>query len=118
MQCVTTVSYAILVNGEPTRRFKPICGLRQGDPLSSYLFLLIMDMLSRLLTNGVNNSTFQGIKLSRSCSVLSHLFFADDSLIFFKATPEACASVKNILARFSRLSGEVINYSKSHMHHV
>ncbi|XP_048490880.1 uncharacterized protein LOC125492441 [Beta vulgaris subsp. vulgaris] len=46
---------------------------------------------------------------------MSHLFFADDSLVFFKATPEACAGVKSILAQFSRLSGEVINYSKSHI---
>ncbi|XP_057250112.1 uncharacterized protein LOC130591191 [Beta vulgaris subsp. vulgaris] len=115
MQCVTTVSYSILVNGEPTTRFKPLCGLRQGDPLSSYLFILIMDILSRLLLDGVSNGSFQGIKLSRSSPILSHLFFADDSLIFFKATPEACAGVKDILARFSRLSGEVINYNKSHI---
>nr|CCA66020.1 hypothetical protein [Beta vulgaris subsp. vulgaris] len=115
MQCVTTVSYSIIVNGEPTTRFKPSCGLRQGDPLSSYLFILIMDVLSRLLIDGVSAGSFQGIKLSRSSPVLSHLFFADDSLIFFKATPTACAGVKDILARFSRLSGEVINYNKSHI---
>lgn len=105
----------ILINGEPTKRFKPSCRLRQGDLLSSYLFILVMDILSRMLTKGVNDSLFQGIRLSRSCPSASHLFFADDSLIIFKATPGACEEVKNILSRFSRLSGEVISYHKSHI---
>ena len=109
MQCITTVSYSILINGEPTKRFKPSCGLRQGDPLSSYLFILVMDILSRLLTKGTDDNIFQGIKLSRTSPSVFHLFFADDYLVFFKATLEACERVKNILAKFSRLSGEVIN---------
>ena len=62
---------------------------------------------------GTIDKNFQGIRPSRTGPPVSHLFFADDSLIFFKATPEACEGVKNILARFSRLSGEVINYHKS-----
>lgn len=69
MQCVTTVSYSILINGEPTRRFHPSCGLRQGYPLSSYLFILVMDILSRMLTEGTNRGNFQGIQLSRSCQL-------------------------------------------------
>lgn len=113
MQCVTTVSYSILINGEPTQRFNPTCGLRQEDPLSSYLFILVMETLSRLLTKGSDYNIFQGIKLSRTGPSVSHLFFADDSLVFFKATPEACEGVNNILAKFSRLSGEVINFQKS-----
>ena len=95
--------------------FKPSSGLKQGDPLSSYLFIVVMDILSRMLTNEMNESLFQGIRLSRSCQSVSHLFFVDDSLIFFKATPGACEEIKTILSRFSRLSGEVINYSKSHI---
>ncbi|XP_048503106.1 uncharacterized protein LOC104896166 [Beta vulgaris subsp. vulgaris] len=113
MQCVTTVSYSILINGEPSKRFIPSCGLRQGDPLSSYLFILVMEILSRMLVKGTEDKIFQGIKLSRTGPAVSHLFFADDSLIFFKASPEACEGVKNILAKFSRISGEVINYHKS-----
>ncbi|XP_048494745.1 uncharacterized protein LOC125494904 [Beta vulgaris subsp. vulgaris] len=113
MQCVTTVSYSIIVNGEPTSRFYPTCGLRQGDPLSSYLFILVMDVLSRMLTNGIADKSFEGIKISRLGPSVSHLFFADDSLIFFKANPKSCDGVKNIVSEFSRLSGEVINYHKS-----
>lgn len=115
MQCVTTVSYSILVNGEPSKRFKPSCGLRQGEPLSSYLFIQVMDILSRMLTHDMTEGIFNGIKLSRTSQPLSHLFFADDSLIFFKATPEACDRIKNIISKFSRISGEVINYNKSHI---
>ncbi|XP_010674016.1 uncharacterized protein LOC104890294 [Beta vulgaris subsp. vulgaris] len=113
MQCVTTVSYSILINGEPSQRFNPTCGLRQGDPLSSYLFILVMEILSRFLTKASEEKIIQGIKLSRTGPSISHLFFADDALIFFKASPESCAGVKSILERFSRLSGEVINFNKS-----
>lgn len=115
MQCVTTVSKFILRNEEPTKRFKPSCGLRQGDPLSSYLIILGMDILSRMIINAMTEGFFQGIKLSKTSPSVSHLIFADDSLIFLKATPEACEGIKNILSKFSRVSREVINYSKSHI---
>ena len=66
-----------------------------------------------MLTKGTEDKIFQGIKSSRSGPTVSHLFFADDSLVFFKATLASCEGVKTILAKFSRLSGEVINYHKS-----
>lgn len=74
-----------------------------------------MDILSRMLANAMTEGIFQGIKLSRMCPSVFHLFFVDDSLIFLKATPGACEGIKNILSKFSQVSGEVINYSKSHI---
>ncbi|XP_048497403.1 uncharacterized protein LOC104905807 [Beta vulgaris subsp. vulgaris] len=70
--------------------------------------LIQMKITARLLTKGSEEHIFQGIKLSRTGPSVSHLFFADDSLIFFKATPASCEGLKNILSKFSRLSGEVI----------
>lgn len=62
MQCVSTVSYSILINGEPTSFFKSSAGLRQGDPLSSYLFILCMETLSTKLTAAQNSKDIHGIK--------------------------------------------------------
>ncbi|XP_021725640.1 uncharacterized protein LOC110692867 [Chenopodium quinoa] len=64
-QCVTTVSYQILVNGSPSRPFKPKCGLRQGDPLSPYLFVLCMEIFSLMLRRDEQRGLFQGLKISR-----------------------------------------------------
>lgn len=113
MQCVSTVSYSLLINGEPSRKFKPLCGLRQGDPLSPYLFILVMEAFSRLIAYAESQGLIEGIKISRSSPPISHLFFADDSLLFFKAKPQSCATVKSLITEFSKLPGEVINFSKS-----
>lgn len=75
MQCVSTISYAIIVNGERTEVFKPKCGLRQGDPMFPYLFILVMDLISRMMMKGERDGLFQGIKIARSAPSISHLFF-------------------------------------------
>ncbi len=82
MECVTSVSYSILVNGDPKWYVKPNRGLRQGDPLSPYLFLICAEGLSTLLRKVEREKVIQGISISRGGPQVSHLFFADDSLIF------------------------------------
>ncbi|KAL2942986.1 LINE-1 retrotransposable element ORF2 protein [Bienertia sinuspersici] len=113
MQCVTTVQYSILVNGEPTTPFSPKAGLRQGDPLSPYLFILCMDILSKGLVNLQNQRKLEGLQISRGGPKISHLFFADDALFFFKVTEESCETLKNCLNSFCKISGELININKS-----
>lgn len=100
MQCITTVSYAVLVNGEPSNIFYPSAGLRQGDPLSSYIFILCMEILSRNLTHLQRKKELEGLKIARSAPKISHLFFADDALFFFKAQPKNCWAIKNVLSTF------------------
>ena len=75
MACVTSVRYAISVNGELSEEFSPSRGLRQGDPLSPYLFLFVVDGLSRLLKNAVNKGELRELKIARSAPGISHLFF-------------------------------------------
>ena len=113
VQCITTVSYSVLVNGEPTKSFKPSAGLRHGDPLSPYLFILCMETLSTKLCASQITKEMQGIKIARTAPSLSHLFFAGDALFFFKAIPKNCWFLKSLLQEFCEKSGELINYEKS-----
>ncbi|XP_021722577.1 uncharacterized protein LOC110690060 [Chenopodium quinoa] len=112
-QCLATVSYKSLINGTTSETFKPRCGLRQGDPISPYLFLFCMDIFSRMLHLGHDLKLFQGIKLSRRSPTISHLFFADDALIFFRPSSTTCTNIIQIIQRFTKISGEQLNLSKS-----
>ena len=86
MLCVTTVSYSVLVNGEPKGMIHPTRGIRQGDPLSPFLFLLCTEGLNGLINNAVANGDIKGYSLCRNGHRLTHLLFADDSLLFCRAT--------------------------------
>ena len=90
MQCVSTVTYSIRINVKPKGHISPTRGLRQGDPLSPYLFLLCAKGLSALIKKAVAKGSMEGIFVCKNGPYLSHLFFADDSLIFCKATTGEC----------------------------
>ncbi|KAL2894644.1 hypothetical protein RDABS01_010553 [Bienertia sinuspersici] len=115
MECVSTVKYAILVNGAPTREFTPSVGLRQGDPISPYLFILCMEALSKRMEALQRENRIKGLVVSRNRERISHLFFADDALFSFEATPESCNEVRTTLEEFCSVSGEMVNYKKSHI---
>ena len=85
IECISTVSYSILVNGEPKGDIKPSRGIRQGDPLSPYLFLLCSKGLNRLLEAAAREDEIRGFSLCRNGPRISHLFFADDTLLSCKA---------------------------------
>ncbi|XP_031105286.1 uncharacterized protein LOC116010151 [Ipomoea triloba] len=85
MLCVTTVSYNFLVNGTNAGQVTPTRGIRQGDPLSPYLFIICAEGLSLLLQQAEARGDFHGCRVARGAPPVSHLFFADDSLLFFNA---------------------------------
>ena len=85
-ECISTVSYSILVNGEPRGDIRPSRGLRQGDPLSPYLFLLCSEGLNRMFQRVVANDSIRGFSLCKRGPKISLLFFADDSLLFCRAS--------------------------------
>ena len=75
MQCVSTVAYSIRINGKSKDHIVPSRGLRQGDPLSPYLFLLCAEGLSALIKKAVVEGSMEGISVCRNGLALSHLFF-------------------------------------------
>ena len=84
MSLVTSVSFSVLLNGDRLENFVPSRGILQGDPISPYLFLLAAEALSCLLKARNQLSVLNGIKVAPSAPVVSHLLFADDSLLFFR----------------------------------
>lgn len=88
MGCVQTVSYVVLVNGVPTNSFYPERGLRQGDPLSPFLFSFCAEAFLALLKQAEEQGRIHGVKVARNAPAVSHLFFADDTILFTRATRE------------------------------
>jgi len=83
MECITTVSYSLLVNGESVGMIKPTRGIRQGDPLSPYIFILCMEVMNSMLsTTAQNPKSGVGIKICPSAERIPWLLFADDCLLF------------------------------------
>lgn len=93
MECITTVTYSLLINGEPFGDIKPSHGIRQGDPLSPYLFLLCFEGLHRMIRKATERGEIQGVSICQNGSKLTHLFFADDSLLFCRAATHDCQKV-------------------------
>ena len=115
IQCVSSVSFKILLNGQLSKPIYPKCGLRQGDPLSPYLFILCMDIYSRMLSSEESLHYLKGIKVSRRSPAITHLFFADDALLLFQTSSPACEYLSSLNSRFCVISGYKINFSKSYI---
>jgi hypothetical protein len=113
MECVSTVSYKIKVNGDLTDSFKPERGLRQGDSLSPYLFLLCAEGFSALLQQAEQEGRIAGVKIRHAAPSVSHLLFADDSLILIRANGGDAQQLQDILNLYERCSGQMINKAKS-----
>ncbi|OMO97058.1 reverse transcriptase [Corchorus capsularis] len=113
MTCVRTVTYSVSVNGNHSERIYPTRGIRQGDPLSPYLFLLCMEGFTSLLKTAELNGNIEGVSVARHAPKISHLFFADDILLFIRAQWSDCATLLDILNRFELASGQQINIEKS-----
>lgn len=75
MSCITTVDFFVIINGQTGNSFKPSRGLRQGDPISPYVFIIICDVLSAMINCAVGRGILQGIKFHNDGPTLSHLFF-------------------------------------------
>ncbi|XP_058774622.1 uncharacterized protein LOC131648906 [Vicia villosa] len=112
-KCITSVSYKVLINCVPSRSFTPERCLRQGDPLSPYLFSLCANVFSGMIKKAARKKEVYGIKVARKSPMITHLFFAEDSLLFARANLEEANRIKEILQIYERASGQVVNFNKS-----
>jgi hypothetical protein len=86
MRCVMTVRFSVKVNGCLSDKFRPTRGLRQGDPLSPYLFLFCVEGFSALLKKAQMDNEVAGVGFGRDGPTITHLLFADDSIVFLEAS--------------------------------
>ena len=116
--CLSTVRFSILINGSPCGSFGSTRGLRQGDPLSPLLFVLVIETLGRMLDKAVLEGRMSGFSVGnlegRSMAV-SYLLFADDALIFCKADLDQILILRMILIWLEAVSGLKINLGKSEL---
>ncbi|GJT70951.1 RNA-directed DNA polymerase, eukaryota, reverse transcriptase zinc-binding domain protein [Tanacetum coccineum] len=110
--CLNSSRGSILINGSPTEEFKFFKGLKQGDPLSPFLFILIMESLHLSFQRVVDVGMFKGIKLNSS-TTLSHMFYADDAVFVGQWCDDNINTLIHVLECFYRASGLRINMSKS-----
>ncbi|XP_075654704.1 uncharacterized protein LOC142624852 [Castanea sativa] len=110
---ISSVSYSVIMNGVASGYIKPSRGIRQGDPLSPHLFLLCSEGFTALIRNAAQTNRLHGIRISRNAPRITHLLFADDSLLFCNASMEECQVIKEILCTYELASGQKVNCDKT-----
>ena len=103
--CISSSYFSILLNDGHFGIFSPSRGLRQGDPLFPFLFILGSELLSRLLLKEERQGKIKGMKIARNSPVINHLLFADDLLLFGKASLLEPESIKVCLDKYCSWSG-------------
>ncbi|GJS44955.1 RNA-directed DNA polymerase, eukaryota [Tanacetum coccineum] len=111
--CLHSGMASVLLNGSPTSEFQFHCGLKQGDPLAPYLFILIMESLHLSLSRAIEAGIFKGIKIGSSLNI-SHLFYVDDAVFIGEWSIANLSGITHILHCFF-LSGLSINLKKSYL---
>ncbi|GJR17890.1 putative RNA-directed DNA polymerase, eukaryota, reverse transcriptase zinc-binding domain protein [Tanacetum coccineum] len=116
--CHNSSRASVLINGSPTSKFSIKRGLRQGDPLSPFLFILIMKGLHCAISNAVNSCLIRGVKIGSSDIILSHLFYADDVVITTEWNARDLDNIIRVLHVFYLASGLKINIHKSNIYGI
>lgn len=110
-ECISTPKISISVNGSLERFFEISRGLRQGDPIFPFLFIIMAEGLGRAIKKASYNGKISGIKVSRSISV-SHQQFADDTMLFGSSSKREARQFRSLLSHYEEASGQQVNCSK------
>ena len=105
MSCMTSPSTAILVNGGALKPVEPMKGIRQGDPLSRYIFILCIEYLGHLIEQKCVDGTYTPLKAFKENMGFSHLLFTDDIILFCKVDSAACEAILEVIEKFCAESG-------------
>ncbi|KAL8118653.1 hypothetical protein AgCh_016247 [Apium graveolens] len=113
MGLINSVSYSFIRNGNVFGEVIPSRGVRQGDPISPYIYIMCAEGLSSIIRRNEEVGLLHGCKIARGAPTISHLLFADDCYFFFRVTKTEANIMKRILGRYESISGQMINYTKS-----
>lgn len=115
MECLESALVSVLVNGSPIEEFNMKKGLRQGDPLAPFLFLVLVERLAALMRVALQNNLFKGAKVGNQNLSVSCLQFANDTIFFGEASLYNILTLKSIFQCFEMVSGLRVNFFKSSM---
>jgi hypothetical protein len=114
--CISSARFSVLINGSPSGFFDSSRGVRQGDPLSPFLFVMVTKAFSRMINASINRGLITGFSVGASESdwvSVSHLLFADDTLVFCGADLNQVRNIGALLVCFEAVSGLKVNLAKS-----
>lgn len=111
--CIQTPRFSVLINGSPQGFFEQEKGIRQGDPLSPFLFIIMAEVLGRLIQRQRELGQWKGIKITETVEPLTHLQFVDDTFLAGVASIEEANVMKETIELYGRISGQFINWKKS-----
>ena len=112
MSCISSVQYRVILNGELSGSFNPRSGIRQGDPLSPYIFVLCMEKLSHIISQKRIEGKWKTVQVSKGGPEISHLYFVDDLILFGQATVHQAETMRECLDTFCDLSGQQVSFPK------
>uniref|UniRef100_A0A803PMH8 Reverse transcriptase domain-containing protein n=1 Tax=Cannabis sativa TaxID=3483 RepID=A0A803PMH8_CANSA len=113
IRCLSSVVYHISINGTLFESITPTRGIRQGDPLSPFIFLLVVEGLSASICVKEHGNHFVGLRICRNAPMISHLLFADDNILFTPVTKSSSIAIKEILSSYQKATGQIVNLAKS-----
>lgn len=113
MSCLSEAKFSVLINGNLIGFFSASQGVRQGDPLSTFIFIIMAEALSKFILLKHSQKLWQGVQISNSSISVMHSLFVDDALLFNKSMLSEAKQVKEVLDKYSSTSGQKNNLENS-----